>query len=255
MKIVVLQRPGQFTAKGFQSELDIALNSLKGELDASYRFEAYSREGWARLDLKGEDSDVFRELIARDLTEAHTDASDLELQSNYEGIVCGEADDHLDVDIGIEIPRPMTIKIGLEALRAQLGDGKPLRGNQIIHDYCLVPGSRATVRLTRFEPHAQVAEGWLADTQIERVSSKITTGLDRIQITDCFRREAEHAVKNSKTERDTIAVELETLTSQSIVCKLGTDAVGLIPKLGRILRKRKLDPFVPGRILTRCRPW
>jgi hypothetical protein len=255
MRITILQRPGQFTTKDFQSELDNALSSLKGELGASFRLDGFSRKGWARLDLKGEDSDVFRELVARDLAEAQTDAADLELQSSYEGIVCGEADDHLAVDIGIETPKPMNIKIGLSALRAQLGDGKPLPASEIIHEYCLVPGSRTTVRLTRLEPDTPVVEGWFADTHIERVSSKITTGLDRIQITDCFRREAEHAVRNSRTERDTISVESETLTTQSIVCKLGTDAVGLIPKLGRILRKRKLDPFIPRRIMTRCRPW
>jgi hypothetical protein len=255
MKITILQRPGQFTTRDFQPELGNALRSLKGELGASFRIDGFSPKGWAKLDLNGDDSDIFKELIARNLAQAQTDATGLELQSNYEGIVCSQTEDHLGVDIGIETPKPMTIKIGLGALRAQLGDGRALRASEIIRDYCLVPGSRTTIRLTRLEPNLQVGEGWLADTEIERLSSRITTGLDRIQITDCFRHEAEHAVKNSRTERDTIAIESETLTTHCILCKLGTDAVGLIPKIGRTLRKRRLDPFIPSTIIRRCRPW
>lgn len=255
MKLIILQRPGQFTTKDFQAELDKALRAVKGELEASIRLDGFSRKGWARLVLEGEDSDVLRELLARDLGQAYTNAANLEAQGIYQGIVSGEADNSLEIDIGVETPRPMDVKIGLAALRAQLGDGKPLRSDEIIHQYCLVPGSRTTVRLTRLEPDTQTVEGWLADSQIERFSSLIATGLDRIQITDCFRQEVENAVKKSRIARDTISIESETLTAQSIVCKLGTDAVGLIPKLGKILRNRKLDPFIPRRILTRCRPW
>jgi hypothetical protein len=255
MKLIILQRPGQFTTKHFQPELEKAIRAVKGELGASIRLDGFTRKGWARLDLEGEDSDVLRELLARDLGEAQTNAAQLEAQGIYQGIVSGEADNCLEIDIGIETPRPLNARIGLAALRAQLGDGKPLRGNEIIQQYCLVPGSRTTVRLTKLEPDAQTVEGWLADSQIERFSSLIATGLDRIRITDCFRQEIENAVRKSRIERDIISIESETLTAQSLVCKLGTDAVGLIPKLGKILRTRKLDPFIPRRILTRCRPW
>ena len=255
MKLIILQKPGQFTTKDFQAELDKAIRAVKGELGASIRLDGFSRKGWARLDLDGEDSDILRELLARDLGQAHTNAANLEAQGVYQGIVSGEADNCLEIDIGVETPRPINVKIGLATLRAQLGDGKPLRINEIIHEYCLIPGSRTAVRLTRLEPDTQVVEGWLADSQIERFSSLIATGLDRIQITDCFRGEVENAVKKSRIERDTVSLESETLTFQSLVCKLGTDAVGLIPKLGKILRNRKLEPFIPRRIITRCRPW
>jgi hypothetical protein len=255
MKLIILQRPGQFATKNFQAELDKALRAVKGDLEATIRLDGFSRKGWARLDLDGEDSDVLRELLTRDFGQAHTNAANLEAQGIYQGIVSRGADNCLEVDIGIETPRPMNVKIGLAALRAQLADGKPLRSSEIIDQYCLVPGSRTTVRLTRLEPDTQLVEGWFADSQIERFSSLIATGLDRIRITDCFRHEVENAVKKSRIERDTVSMESETLTAQSIVCKLGTDAVGLIPKLGKILRNRKLEPFIPRRILTRCRPW
>jgi hypothetical protein len=36
---------------------------------------------------------------------------------------------------------------------------------------------------------------------------------------------------------------------QVVLCKLGTDAVGLIPKLGRYLKSAVLVPFSPKKIL------
>lgn len=122
MKLIILQRPGQFTTKDFQAELDKALRAVKGELEASIRLDGFSRKGWARLVLEGEDSDVLRELLARDLGQAYTNAANLEAQGIYQGIVSGEADNSLEIDIGVETPRPMDVKIGLAALRAQLGD-------------------------------------------------------------------------------------------------------------------------------------
>ena len=83
MKLIILQRPGQFTTKDFHAELDKALRAVKGELGASIRLDGFSRKGWARLDLEGEDSDVLRELLARDLGQAHTNAANLEAQGIY----------------------------------------------------------------------------------------------------------------------------------------------------------------------------
>ncbi len=255
MKITILQRPGHFTSKEFSSNLENTLHFLKGDLAASIKPDGFSQKGWARLDLQGEDSEVLKELLARDLGQAQTNLTNIEAQGVYEGIISSRLNDNLEVDIGIELPTPVNVRVGLGALRAQLADGKPLRGSEIIQEYCLNLGSPATVRITRLEPEAHILEGWLADSQIDRLASWIATRLDRIQISDSFRREVEYAIKKSAIERDIVSVEQMALTMHSVVCKLGTDAVGLIPKLGSVLRQRQLNPFIPKRIITRCRPW
>jgi hypothetical protein len=79
--------------------------------------------------------------------------------------------------------------------------------------------------------------------------------LDRVQVFDSYRHELELAIKRSHLERDVISVEPRTLTAQSVLCKLGTDAIGLIPKLGSLLKARELKPFIPKRIVARCRQW
>jgi len=98
-------------------------------------------------------------------------------------------------------------------------------------------------------------QAWLSDSQMNQFSDWITEGLDRIQIFDCYKQDVESAILKAGLSRDIITVEPITLTVQSVICKLGTDAIGLIPKLGSVLRRCALRPFVPKRIMARCRPW
>lgn len=255
MKITILQKPGHYTSREFSSNLESRVHSVTGDLAASVKLDGFSENGWARVDIQGEDSEVVKELLIRDLGQAQIDLADIEEHGVYQGIVNSPQSDNLEVDIGIESPTPVNARIGLGALRAQLADGKPLRISEIIREYCLIPGIRMAVRITRLEEENHSVEGWLADSQIDRLANWMATRLDRIQVSDSYRHEVEHAVRKAKLERDVVSVEPITLTSQSVVCKLGTDAVGLIPKLGAVLRQRELDSFVPHRIITRCRPW
>jgi hypothetical protein len=255
MKITILQRPGQFTAKDFTLNLQNALQALRGDLKASIKIDGFSRGGWATISVDGGDAEILTELIARSQGRARTLLGNVELGRVYEGIIDGVEGSIVGVDIGIETPGRVTVRIRPEVLRAQLADGKILRVEEITRDYCLLSGIRTAVRITRLDPDSRVVEGWFADIEINRLSYWVGSHLDRILVTDCFRHEVESAIRRAKLDRDIVAVESVTLTAHSVVCKLGTDAVGLIPKLGSILRKRELTPFVPKRILARCRPW
>ncbi len=253
MKTIILQRYGPFTLNGFKRGLENALLELGGPLKASAKLGGYSKRGWAIVDIDGEDSEILEELISRKFFRAQTDLGGIDPQGVYEGIIHGEVKGKLEVDIGIETPKQVNATLSPSVIRAQLADGKTLDVNQIIRDYCLIPGGRASIRVTRVEP--DFLEAWFADTQIDWLSSWIAAGLDRIQIPDCFQYEAEAAIQKSGIERDIVSVDPLTLTAHSVTCKLGTDAVGLIPKLGKALRKHELHPFIPRSVLARCRPW
>ena len=47
-----------------------------------------------------------------------------------------------------------------------------------------------------------------------------------------------------------IKIESLGVLEQVVLCKLGTDAVGLIPKLGRYLKSSVLVPFSPKKIVA-----
>ena len=255
MRITLLQGPGATSREAFATSLEQTFLNLKGELGATIKLAGFSKKGYARIELEGEDSEIVSELIIQRLGIAHTSLSEVELHGNYEGIVSGYSGEGLDVDLGIESPKPVSAKVRANSLRAQLTDGKPLMLGEIIENYCLFPRTKISVRITRLEPENGILEAWLADSQLQRYSEWITSGLDRIQVYDCSENEVKSAIRRGRLERDIISIEPLTLTLHSVLCKLGTDAIGLIPKLGRVLRERELKPFLPKRIRTRCRPW
>jgi hypothetical protein len=234
--------------------LEESLSELKGGLSASTKLVGFSDRGWTKIEIDGEDREILHEIVSRKLIRAQTDLDQVDAQGTYPGIVNGFGA-NLEVDIGLEEPEPLNVSISLKALRAQLCDGKPLSGMEIGEYYCIHPDERLTVRLTRIDHGVGKVEGWLADSQIDLVSELIACRLERVQVYSCTRRRLAFALRQAGLERDVISVESNTLTTQSVVCKLGTNAIGLIPKLGAVLRRSELKPFLPRRILAKCRPW
>jgi hypothetical protein len=252
MRATLLQRLGKVGSQEFHEALGESLSNLKGDLTASFKLIGFSDAGWAKIDVEGQDSEIVLEMVSRELGRAQTDLAKVEAQGNYSGVVC-DIETDLEVDIGIEHPAPLNVKINPRALRAQLCDGKPFSVREIADYYGLGEGSKVTVRLTRLE--AERLEGWLADTQIDLFKEHIDSRLERVQVFNCVRQRLEFALRRANLERDVISVESNTLTTHSVVCKLGTNAIGILPKLGSTLRKSELKPFLPNRILKECRQW
>ena len=252
MRLTLLERPTQLTAKDFRARLENELRELKGELAADLTFEGFSPNGWAQVDVSGEDDEIVAQLVANKFSLAQGSAQDSETTGVYDAEIRRFTETGLSFDFGLG-PDNLNHTILTHNLQAQLADGKSIPLREVVDCYCLYPGMRISVRIAARDNDK--AECWLSDEQIDRFSRWVTSGLDRIQAFECYRREAEAAVLNMHLSRDVIAVQPLTLTIQSIVCKLGTDAVGLIPKLGHGLKKQKLRPFLPKKIISRCRFW
>jgi len=253
MKITILERPSEITARSFNQTLDKALKDLKTELNATITLDGFTSNRWARIGISGEDSEILAQLIANEFGLAQTDIREIDVPGVYESIITRSSAKGLEFDIGLEPPAHINCSVPASHLIAQLADGKSIQCREIIDDYCFFPGVRLSVRITRKTDNE--IEAWLSDSQIERLSAWITSGLDRIQVFDCYKQEVGAAILKANLSRDIVSARPITLTVQSITCKLGTDAVGLIPKLGSLLKRQKLRPFIPKRIVARCRPW
>jgi len=163
MRITLLQRPGLASQEDFCTNLGSALSDLRSGLSASTAIVGFSKRGWARVEVEGDDQEVVQELISRELGQARTDISSIEKHGNYHGIVVGEFGGNLEVDLGVETPQPMNVKIKVSTLRAQLADGKTVSGREVVEHYCLFPSSRVGIRVTRLESEAGIIEGWFSD--------------------------------------------------------------------------------------------
>jgi hypothetical protein len=72
--------------------------------------------------------------------------------------------------------------------------------------------------------------------------------LDRLIILGAAAGSVRRAVEVSRHFRDVVTIEALGLFEHAVLCKLGTDAVGLIPAIGRILRTAAMAPFSPRKI-------
>jgi hypothetical protein len=71
--------------------------------------------------------------------------------------------------------------------------------------------------------------------------------LDRLLVIGASLEEVNMAVEQEGLGRDVIEVEALGMFEHALVCKLGTDAAGLIGRIGRRLRKAKFTVFNPKR--------
>ena len=72
--------------------------------------------------------------------------------------------------------------------------------------------------------------------------------LDRLLVLGPSLHELQRMLENAKLDRDVIDVDTIGMFEHALTCKLGTDAAGLIPKIGRNLRNAKFAVFNPKRL-------
>ncbi|MFB0523063.1 MAG: DUF2110 family protein [Candidatus Bathyarchaeia archaeon] len=71
------------------------------------------------------------------------------------------------------------------------------------------------------------------------------SSLDCLILLGATSSEFENAIEKSKRSRDIIKIQFLELLQHAAECQLGTDAVGLVPKLGLSLLAAALIPFCP----------
>ena len=254
MKITLLQRKGRTSTSAFTTTLNNNLSGMKGNLSVTWKITEPSPRGWTTIDIQGTDQEIFHHLVKQKFPVANSNFESVEKHGIYGGQISRFNHD-LEVDLGIEIPDQVNVMVRLGSLRAQLTDGQPVPVKDIQEAYCLFPGIKADVRITAISHDEPILSAWLADSQIDVFSNWIHSGLDRLIIFNCTIEELDLAIRETALERDILAVESPTLTTHAITCKLGTDGVGVIPRLGTVLRKSEIKLFIPKRALTLSRSW
>jgi hypothetical protein len=133
----------------------------------------------------------------------------------------------------------------LQHLQAQLVDGKKMPLQQIIKLFCLVDNFPLRVLIKRLDTKRSRFVAELSAKQIALFSEWNLSNLDRLIVLGTFFEDVEESVKASGHLRDVAEIESFGLLEHAIVCKLGTDAAGLIPKIGRLLPNAVLRAFSP----------
>jgi len=226
-------------------------SSLCEGLKIKLRVAGKKTRGWIQVDVSGEDESVAVRFLDQKIGLAPISLSNLRKFSLLKGRVApskaGEAD--LQVDVGVCSPQFIDATVPLRTLRAQIGDGKNLSLRQLIDLFCFHVNFPLEVKVVGdVNSESDSVEAMLSAAQLSQITGWIHSHLDRLIVLGAPFSNVEAATKKSGHIRDVIKIESLGLLEHAVLCKLGTEAKGLMPKLGPMLPHATLAPFSPRKI-------
>jgi hypothetical protein len=231
------------------------LSSLCQGLHVKLKDVRVTSRGWVQIEVSGEDEVAVLTLLEREVGLTPGSLNELTKFNSVRGKVVFSGGTSfavkscLCVDIGIHVPKSFDAFLPLQTLRAQLADGRKLPLPKLIDLFCLYDHFPIEVKITQeADFHKTGVEAELSEGQLAQFDSWIRSGFDRLVVSGAFLSDVEASVSRAKHVRDVLQIASLGILEQVILCKLGTDAVGLISTLGRFLPFARLIPFSPKKI-------
>jgi hypothetical protein len=222
----IIRQGSQFIAKALAKKA----NGLELESE-------FSNQGqWLQVRARGEDAEAFLNLLKQEYGEAPVSHSSLEKWDIVRGFVAGAGriGYGVYVDIGVQDPRPKDALYPLHRMRAQLADGEPKSAREILDANALVDYVPLEMIITELEGEKITVE--LDDEARDNLVEWRKYPFDRVIVVGADKAFVENAIRASGLESDVVKLESLSLFVQSVLCKIGTDAPGVIAKVGNRLR-------------------
>ena len=206
-------------------------------------WEIAAPQQWIQVRARGEDAETFLNILKEKFGEAPVLRSKLERWDLYKGFITGSGRVGFGVyvDIGILEPTRKDALYPLHRLRAQLSDGASKSSREILQDQGLTDYFPVEVVVTELQGENVTVE--LSDKTRDQLLWWNKLLFDRVIAVGIDRDYAERIVQSANLGLDVIKIETLSLLVQCLVCKLDTDAPGVIAKIGNRLRGVRLTSF------------
>jgi hypothetical protein len=231
-------------------QLDQILKAEFEGLEVDTKILGTVGERWAQLALVGEDENIATSYILKEIGVCPTNIEKISGIPVLKGFIGDfeQGAEALSVDVGILKPKVIRATLSLDHLQTSLLEGKKMGLERIVKLFGLCPGLPINIRTVRFNEERALIEAELAEEQKHIYCNWLESLLDRLIVLGSPLSEIINTLKHSKLERDIIDVEPLGIFEHVLICKLGTDAAGLVPRIGRKLRKAKFAVFNPKRL-------
>ncbi|MEM2130834.1 MAG: DUF2110 family protein [Candidatus Bathyarchaeia archaeon] len=205
---------------------------------------------WVQVALTGEDESVAARFISRQFGLCTEGVANVKKFSKLTGYITEPEKNALalQVDIGVIEQKPISATIPLTHLQAQFVDGRKVALKKIIELFGFCEGLPLSLKVSKVNETENCIELELTAKQIEKYKLWQEAFLDKILVLGVAYHEINGVLKYTQLNRDIIQVEYLGIFQHALTCKLGTDATGLIPKLGSALKSVKLGVFNPRKI-------
>lgn len=227
---------------------DYAKSSFKGLKVRVESVEAITNN-WIQITFSGEDEKAALSYLENKIGVCPVHMKNLNKFSTTKGYLTSldKNKDEIHVDVGIISPKTAYATIPLQHLQAQLADGRKIALKKLAELYGFCESLPLTVKV--IELNLNHIKATIAEAQLKLYRRWVKSLLDRLIILGASRDEIMKALKNSKCQNDIVEIESLGFFEYAITCKLGTDAVGLIPKIGKHLPNATLQTFNPKTLL------
>lgn len=231
-------------------QADSNLKAILKGLDVKLDVTGANARGWIQVSVSGEDEKVALRYLMDRIGFCLVELEKVAKFSTFRGFVRDSSQDNseISVDIGVVIPETVDAMIPLNRLQAQLGDGRKIALAKLVELFGLRENVPLDIRVTNVDMQNKYIEAELSDKQLRQFSNWTRAMLDRLLIVGASYRELRSAMKESQIERDVVGIEPLGMFEYAITCKLGTDAAGLIPKIGRRLERAVFTVFNPRNV-------
>jgi hypothetical protein len=235
--------------KQLKPTLDARLRKLASGLDITVKVEGVASNGFVAIQIDGSDSEAYSALIRRAFGVAPSSISEIEVGDNVKAYVAKIDRDRqtIRVDVGITSPRVDT-EITADALKAQLCDGQIVAVDRVANVYCIQEGTPIRVRVISVDAGKGRVHAWISDGQVNRYEQWRRERLDRIIAVGGFQDAIRDVLRRTRADQDVVELEELSLTTHCLLCKLGTDAPGIIAMIGRRLPEFRLHAFIPRKV-------
>lgn len=232
-------------------QVEKQLESTLEDLNVETKISRISSRGWIQIKIFGEDETVALNYLAKRIGLCPIYLKHVEKLATLKGYVdlSKKSKTELHIDVGVFLPYAIEATIALQSLQAQLADGRKIAMEKLTELFSLNENTPLNIKILEIDVDRKCLKAELAETQLRQYQHWIKTMLDRLLISGVSTNEILRAIRKSHLTRDVLDIEPLGIFEHAVVCKLDTDAAGLIPKLGRILKKAAISVFSPRRIL------
>ena len=225
--------------------VDEFLKSILKGLNVKTQVYGVTSRGFVQITVSGEDESVAHRYLAEEVGLCPTGLKRIEKFSRIKGYITtlNKSKGELYMDIGVFSPNAVDAAIPLLHLQAQLADGRKIALKKFVELFGLCENLPLFIKVFSIDMDKNYIEAKLSEKQLTQYRDWTKSLLDRLIILGASHDEVEYALKITGCHRDVVDIQALGLFEHAVACKLGTDAAGLIPKIGKNLRSATLNVF------------
>jgi hypothetical protein len=231
---------------GQLKQIDDLLKAEFENLDVEVKILGNPVNKWVQVSLSGEDEGIATSYTNKEIGTCPMSLENVKNFPFLKGYISkvDENKQELKVDVGVFEPKVIHATMPLAYLQAQLADGRAVALKKISEIYGFHEGLPLNVKVIRLNSEEnEVLHAELSVEQIQKYHAWQQSLLDRLIILGASKDTIETVLERTRLNRDVIGVESLGLFEHALTCKLGTDAAGLIPKIGRYMRNSMFIVF------------